>query len=211
MSSGSGGGGSGYSSAERTLKIGVLGTKGVGKTAMVVRFLTGRFIWEYSAEERLYVHHCYIGDDDPDVLLEILDTEAKTCEPSDIVRPLPQADGYLLAFSVADAGSFDALSSLLPRLPFAAPCVPVATKADLEPHREVSHDAVVEFCALWNLPRCSVTSALEDAASAEEPFVRVCREVLGKRGCSGRKRKPSAKIFESLNKMLGQIVLQKQP
>ena len=46
-------------------------------SAMVVRFLTGRFIWEYSAEERLYVHHCYIGDDDPDVLLEILDTEAK--------------------------------------------------------------------------------------------------------------------------------------
>ena len=53
---------------------------------MVVRFLTGRFIWEYSAEERLYVHHCSIaggggGDDDhdsgSDVLLEILDTEAK--------------------------------------------------------------------------------------------------------------------------------------
>ena len=51
---------------------------------MVVRFLTGRFIWEYSAEERLYVHHCCIGigDDDhdnggSDVLLEILDTEAK--------------------------------------------------------------------------------------------------------------------------------------
>ena len=34
MSSGSGGGGSGYSSAERTLKIGVLGTKGVGKTGI---------------------------------------------------------------------------------------------------------------------------------------------------------------------------------
>ena len=55
-------------------------------------------------------------------------------------------------------------------------------------------------------------AALEDAASAEEPFVRVCREVLkGKqRGCGARKRKPSAKIFESINKMLGQIVLQKQ-
>ena len=55
-------------------------------------------------------------------------------------------------------------------------------------------------------------AALEDAASAEEPFVRVCREVLkGKRaGCGVRKRKPSAKIFESINKMLGQIVLQKQ-
>ena len=55
----------------------------------------------------------------------------------------------------------------------------------------------------------NLTAALEDAASAEEPFVRVCREVLGKRGCV-RKRKPSAKIFESINKMLGQIVLQKQ-
>ena len=57
----------------------------------------------------------------------------------------------------------------------------------------------------------NLAAALEDAASAEEPFVRVCREVLkGKRGCGVRKRKPSAKIFESINKMLGQIVLQKQ-
>ena len=48
-----------------------------------------------------------------------------------MVRPLPQADGYLLAFSVTDSASFEALSSLLPRLPFAAPCLPVATKADL--------------------------------------------------------------------------------
>ena len=56
---------------------------------MVVRFLTGRFIWEYSAEERLYVHHCYIGDDfDDDVLLEILDTEAK-------VRSAPTLIGRL--------------------------------------------------------------------------------------------------------------------
>lgn len=120
-------GGGGCNSAERPLKIGVLGTKGVGKTgvcsikgcilscdiilsikiivemsvnclyctviilhsAMVVRFLTGRFIWEYSAEERLYVHHCYIGDDfDDDVLLEILDTEAK-------VRSAPTLIGRL--------------------------------------------------------------------------------------------------------------------
>ena len=66
--------------------------------------------------------------------------------------------------------------------------------------------AGLTFC----LPPSRLDAALEDAASAEEPFVRVCREVLGKRGC-GRKRKPSAKIFESINKMLGQIVLQKQP
>ena len=55
----------------------------------------------------------------------------QTCEPSDVVRPLPQADGYLLAFSVTDSASFEALASMLPRLPFAAPCLPVATKADL--------------------------------------------------------------------------------
>ena len=48
---------------------------------MVVRFLTGRFIWEYSAEERLYIHRCSIDcdsdHDGSDVVLEILDTESK--------------------------------------------------------------------------------------------------------------------------------------
>ena len=46
----------------------------------------------------------------------------------------------------------------------------------------------------------------------EEAFLRLCREALAcKRGggaAASRKRKPSAKIFESLNKMLGQIVQQ---
>ena len=49
-----------------------------------MRFLTGRFIWEYCGEERLYVHQCDIGGGDDNeggggsgVLLEILDTDAK--------------------------------------------------------------------------------------------------------------------------------------
>ncbi len=44
---------------------------------------------------------------------------------------VPNADGYLLVFSVTDADSFDALASLMPRLCIAAPCILVANKTDL--------------------------------------------------------------------------------
>ena len=57
---------------------------------MVVRFLTGRFIWEYSAEERLYVHRCSIDSDSDhdDVVLEILDTEAKVRSLHNLTVPI---------------------------------------------------------------------------------------------------------------------------
>uniref|UniRef100_A0A3B3I9X3 small monomeric GTPase n=1 Tax=Oryzias latipes TaxID=8090 RepID=A0A3B3I9X3_ORYLA len=63
------------------VKLAVFGRAGVGKSALVVRFLTRRFIWEYDPTlESTYRHQANI--DDEVVTMEILDTAGQ-------VRPEP--------------------------------------------------------------------------------------------------------------------------
>uniref|UniRef100_A0A670Y2K7 small monomeric GTPase n=1 Tax=Pseudonaja textilis TaxID=8673 RepID=A0A670Y2K7_PSETE len=55
------------------VKLAIFGRAGVGKSALVVRFLTKRFIWEYDPTlESTYRHQATI--DDEVVSMEILDT-----------------------------------------------------------------------------------------------------------------------------------------
>ncbi|CAH2278604.1 Ras-related and estrogen-regulated growth inhibitor, partial [Pelobates cultripes] len=55
------------------VKVAIFGRAGVGKSALVVRFLTKRFIWEYDPTlESTYRHQATI--DDETVSMELLDT-----------------------------------------------------------------------------------------------------------------------------------------
>lgn len=48
----------------KSLKVMVLGQSGVGKTAMVVRFITKRFIGEYDPNlEKIYTHNTILDND----------------------------------------------------------------------------------------------------------------------------------------------------
>uniref|UniRef100_A0A673BC20 small monomeric GTPase n=1 Tax=Sphaeramia orbicularis TaxID=375764 RepID=A0A673BC20_9TELE len=63
------------------VKLAIFGRAGVGKSALVVRFLTRRFIWEYDPTlESTYRHQANI--DDEVVTMEILDTAGQTINSS---------------------------------------------------------------------------------------------------------------------------------
>uniref|UniRef100_A0A803WFX9 small monomeric GTPase n=1 Tax=Ficedula albicollis TaxID=59894 RepID=A0A803WFX9_FICAL len=68
------------------VKLAIFGRAGVGKSALVVRFLTKRFIWEYDPTlESTYRHQATI--DDEVVSMEILDTAGQVrgcvcCSPA---------------------------------------------------------------------------------------------------------------------------------
>ncbi len=127
-------------------------------------------------------------------------------------------------FAIDDAESFQALAGILPRIPIPAPCILVENKHDLgrlrqavfvlggvedrsflipEHFRAVELESIKDLTEQWNL-HFMEASAREDRESAENIFAKISREILGKR--TVKKRKPSQRIFESLNKMLGQIV-----
>ncbi|XP_066251075.1 ras-related and estrogen-regulated growth inhibitor isoform X1 [Euwallacea similis] len=92
----------------KTLKVMILGQAGVGKSAMVVRFITRRYIGEYDPTlEKVYNFHTVI--DNEMVYFEILDTAGQPPENDclGLEANIRWAEAFILMYSVTDKCSFD--------------------------------------------------------------------------------------------------------
>ncbi|KAL1110292.1 hypothetical protein AAG570_008369 [Ranatra chinensis] len=91
----------------------VLGQTGVGKTALVVRFITRRYIGEYdSSLEKVYTFHTLL--DNEMVYFEILDTASQPQETEYLTLEanIRWAEAFILMYSVTDKCSFDECNRL---------------------------------------------------------------------------------------------------
>jgi len=88
------------------VKILVVGAPGVGKSALVVRFLTKRYIGEYDHQSDTRYKNEVLVDGDP-VIFEICDTCPKSVEDLPSTDTLGWADGVLLVYSITERGSFN--------------------------------------------------------------------------------------------------------
>ncbi|PIK40813.1 putative ras-related and estrogen-regulated growth inhibitor [Apostichopus japonicus] len=98
----------------KTFKVIVLGQASVGKTALTVRFVTKRFIWEYDPTlEMIYKHRVLPPPDengqDYPVEFEILDTAGQE-EYSE--EKLKWADAFIIVYSITDRCSFEEVMRL---------------------------------------------------------------------------------------------------
>ncbi|XP_064490301.1 ras-related and estrogen-regulated growth inhibitor-like [Ornithodoros turicata] len=179
------------------VKIAVLGASGVGKSALIVRFLTKRYIGEYDHHSENRYKSEIMVDGEP-VLFEVLDT----CIRADGELPredtLQWADGFMLVYSIVDRGSFKyvrqlrqhLLSTLANRtmnssgngtLPVGPPpvCI-VANKADLIHLRQVSTEEG-EILAKDMDDVFSEVTASEQVSQVAEAFRDLCRDVYAHR------------------------------
>uniref|UniRef100_A0A9J8B2Y5 small monomeric GTPase n=1 Tax=Cyprinus carpio carpio TaxID=630221 RepID=A0A9J8B2Y5_CYPCA len=88
------------------IKVAVLGSEGVGKSALIVRFLTRRFIGEYaSSSECIYRKHMSI--DGRQLHLELYDPCSQPCEgKSTLNEQIHWADGFVVVYDISDRSSF---------------------------------------------------------------------------------------------------------
>ncbi|XP_052387743.1 ras-related and estrogen-regulated growth inhibitor-like protein [Carassius gibelio] len=92
----------------------VLGTDNVGKSALIVRFLTRRFIGEYGDIEFLYTHNVIVDGREQTLNIwdapysQDLSSESLMCE-----KRVHWADGFVLVYSICDRSSFNAVSRLI--------------------------------------------------------------------------------------------------
>uniref|UniRef100_A0A8C6UHU1 small monomeric GTPase n=1 Tax=Neogobius melanostomus TaxID=47308 RepID=A0A8C6UHU1_9GOBI len=96
----------------RTIKIAVIGGSGVGKTALVVRFLTKRFIGDYERNAgNLYSREVQVDGDQ--VTIQVQDTPGvEVSLPEHVSCSVQWADAVVLVYSVTDRSSFDLICQL---------------------------------------------------------------------------------------------------
>ncbi|XP_033752908.1 ras-related and estrogen-regulated growth inhibitor-like [Pecten maximus] len=185
-------------------RIVVLGRPCVGKSALVVRYLTKRFIWEYDPTlECTYKHHTTV-DDEP-VVIEILDTagQDETIHREGHVR---WADGFVLVYAINDRQSFEDIYSIKQYLDDIkrtnVQCILVGNKTDLHHERKISTSEGQKMaqdmaCAFFE------TSASDGGDEICELFCELHREVKRRKMIESKPRRRSSaqQVRQVLTKM----------
>eukprot|EP00069_Balaena_mysticetus_P020361 bmy_12710T0 len=132
--------GSGQQSAPLEVNLAILGRRGVGKSALTVKFLTRRFISEYDPN----LEDTYSSEETVDhqpVHLRVMDT-ADLDTPRNCERYLNWAHAFLVVYSVDSRQSFEGSSSYLELLALHAketqrsyPALLLGNKLDMAQYR----------------------------------------------------------------------------
>ncbi|XP_015791251.1 ras-related and estrogen-regulated growth inhibitor-like protein isoform X1 [Tetranychus urticae] len=143
----------------RALRIAILGSSQSGKSAVTVRYLTKRFIGEYSSSKDFFYHHS-LTVDDVKTDVEIMDTSSCKC----IYDHIAWADAFVVVYSICDKDSFHEARQLLQTIAMykgarRLPIILLGNKRDLEHNREVAVDDGQELSLLWQCQFYEVSAA----------------------------------------------------
>ncbi|EKM57898.1 uncharacterized protein PHACADRAFT_251819 [Phanerochaete carnosa HHB-10118-sp] len=141
----------------REYDIVVLGSGGVGKSALTVRFVNDSFLEHYNPTiEEQYCREIVV--DGENIALEILDTAgAEQFQALNEVY-ITSGHGFLLVFSLTHDASLHELENIRQQIlhiksgEHGIPIILVGTKADLYNEREVTRQAVHELASSWKIP-----------------------------------------------------------
>ncbi|XP_005213886.4 ras-like protein family member 11A [Bos indicus] len=185
----------------KDIKLAVLGAGRVGKSAMIVRFLTKRFIGDYEPNTgKLYSRLVYVEGDQ--VSLQIQDTPGGIQVQDSLMQagdPLSKcvqwAEGFLLVYSITDYDSYLAIRPLHQHIrkvhpDSRAPIVIVGNKGDLLHARQVQTREGVQLAnELGSLfLEVSTSENYEDVCDA---FRHLCREVSKLHNLGSERRRAS--------------------
>ncbi|VCX31581.1 unnamed protein product, partial [Gulo gulo] len=185
----------------KDIKLAVLGAGRVGKSAMIVRFLTKRFIGDYEPNTgKLYSRLVYIEGDQ--LSLQIQDTpggiqvqDNLTQVVDSLSKCVQWAEGFLLVYSITDYGSYQSIRPLYHHIrkvhpDSRAPVIIVGNKGDLLHARQVqTHDGIQLANELGSLfLEISTSENYEDVCDV---FQHLCKEVSKLHSLSGERRRAS--------------------
>ncbi|XP_070613297.1 ras-like protein family member 11B [Erythrolamprus reginae] len=201
---GPGGDGGGASSGRpRLIKIAVVGASGVGKTALVVRFLTKRFIGDYERNAgNLYSRQIEI--DGERFAIQVQDTPGIQMHRHNLDcneqlnKCLRWADAVVIVFSITDRKSYELLGHFHQRIRQVhpgnrVPVVIVANKADLLHIKEVEPQHGLQLAGILgcNFYEVSVSENYKEVFCT---FHSLCKEVSKQQPSSAPEKRRSSLI-----------------
>jgi len=174
--------------ANKTLKILVLGDNNVGKSALVVRFLTRRFIGEYASGKDMKYEKVisYAGRK---ILTEIVDSsvlENHETVVSDLSRSMKTCDACLIVHDICNIKSFEFSQNIATKIRFGQvelnksnqiPILMVGNKSDLQHLRRISVEEASKAAEHIGLCHYVETSAAESFEAVDSVFRQLFRLV----------------------------------
>nr|XP_005994984.1 PREDICTED: ras-like protein family member 11A-like isoform X2 [Latimeria chalumnae] len=201
----------------RNIKITVLGGSSVGKTALVVRFLTKRFIGDYEANTGALYSRKIILDGERVSLQE--DAENIFCQEQ-VNRSIYWADGFVLVYSITDYSSYRLIRPLYQHIQKIhpngnVPVILIGNKGDLLRARQVPKNKGAQLANELSGTYFEV-SARENYEEVHVAFQQLCQEVNRVIGSSnGEKRRglnlvrPKSPNMQDLKRRLKQVLSSK--
>ncbi|XP_048887283.1 ras-related and estrogen-regulated growth inhibitor-like protein isoform X2 [Brienomyrus brachyistius] len=178
-------GGSGRGTVMNGIKLALLGSKGAGKSALLVRFLTKRFIGEYASSSN-FLYHKRFSVDGRQLNLEVFDPCSQSVGSRCFLEePLEWADAFIVVYDIIDRTSFLDSKSILQRIREArvadckgeVPVCLVANKQDLCHARQVCQEEG-RLLALEYKCHFREVSAAEDHQEILSLFIELIRHAM---------------------------------
>lgn len=157
-------------------KVIILGSGGVGKSAITIQLVQNRFVAAYDPT----IEDSYkktLNVDDKDVSLDILDTAGQDDFAAIRTTYMRSGQGFVVVFAVNDPSSFEAVDKFQSDIKVTSekediPIVVCGNKCDI-PDREVTEDEAKQYCQERGL-KYFETSA-KDNYNIQESFIEVVR------------------------------------
>ena len=160
-------------------KLVLIGSGGVGKSALTIQFVQRIFVDEYDPTiEDSYRKQITV--DGKDCLLDILDTAGQEDFAALRDAHIKQGDGFICAYSITDPQSFSEVGSFREQIVRCkdtenVPLILAGTKCDLVDSRQISYEEGRELAASFGCPMFE-TSA-KTVVNIDEPFFQLVREI----------------------------------
>ncbi|GAA6233092.1 ras-related protein ralB-B-like [Lates japonicus] len=180
-------------------KVIMVGSGGVGKSALTLQFMYDEFVEDYEPTKADSYRKKVVLDGE-DVQIDILDTAGQEDYAAIRDNYFRSGEGFLLVFSITEHESFTATSEFREQIlrvkeEEAIPLLLVGNKSDLEERRQVSADEATAKASEWGVQY--VETSAKTRANVDKVFFDLMREVRKKKmseskdknGPSGKKKK----------------------
>lgn len=163
----------------REFKVVVLGSGGVGKSALTVQFVSGYFCEKYDPTIEDFYRKEIEVDHEPSIL-EILDTAGTEQFASMRDLYIKNGQGFVVVYSMTSRHSYQDVRNLKDQIMRVKGCervplVLVGNKCDLDSMREVHASEGVGLARLWDCP--FLETSAKSRQNVNEMFTEIVREM----------------------------------
>ncbi|KAK0410654.1 hypothetical protein QR680_005257 [Steinernema hermaphroditum] len=162
----------------REFKVVVLGSGGVGKSALTVQFVSNTFIEKYDPTiEDFYRKEIEI--DGQPCVLEILDTAGTEQFASMRDLYIKNGQGFVVVYSITSQQTFHDIKSMRDQIVRGTEHVPillVGNKCDLQHQRQVRHEDGLALAEYWSSP--FVECSAKNSQNVNTVFSEIVREMF---------------------------------